>query len=501
MDHCLLEMIGVKKSFPGVNALDNVSFDLKSNEVHVLMGENGAGKSTLMKVLDGIYTPDQGELWLYGQKTTVKSPKDALEHGIAMIHQELNPILNMTVAENIYLGREHGIGGLLNRKAMNKAAQEMLSKLRLCFRPDVLMKELSVAQMQMVEIAKAVSYQARIIIMDEPTSAISDHEVDSLFEMIRLLKAQGTGIIYISHKMNEVFRIADRITILRDGKTVATRPAGELDCNTLISLMVGREINRLYPDKPECTIGDVALQVENLYAENLLKDISFSLRKGEILGITGLMGAGRSELVETIFGIRKSSSGRILIAGKASELGVPSKAIASGIALVTEDRKQTGLNLSSTVKREISIATLKRYCRGGQIIVNAKENEAVDTGIKKLNVKTPSRNQKVANLSGGNQQKVILARWLLAQPEVFILDEPTRGIDVGAKFEIYTIIMELAAQGKAILMVSSEMSEIIGICDRTIVMHEGKITGELSRNEMSQESIMTLATGNTEECA
>lgn len=491
----LIELIGITKVFPGVIALDDVSFDLFEGEVHVLMGENGAGKSTLMKIIDGIYKPEHGEVRLFGKKADIKSPKDALEQGIAMIHQELNPVLEMTIAENIYLGREPGKAGLLNRRSMNKAARETLKRLALELDPDLRMKELTVAQMQMVEIAKAISYNSRIIIMDEPTSAISDKEADALFDIIRMLKGNGAGIIYISHKMNEIFRIADRITILRDGKAVDTRSAAELDANKLIALMVGREISQMYPPRIEHRYGEVALEVTSLTHRGLFENISFSLRKGEVLGIAGLMGAGRSELVETIFGMRKAHKGAVSVNNKACQFCAPNKAIKAGIALVTEDRKHTGLNLKSTVKRDMSIVTLQNYCRFNQVVVNARENAAVDEGIQKLNIKTPSRNQMIDNLSGGNQQKVILARWLMAQSDVFILDEPTRGIDVGAKYEIYSIIMQLAAEGKAVLMVSSEMSEIIGICDRVLVMHAGRVTGELNRNEMTQENIMALAAG------
>lgn len=475
--------------------MDDVSFDVMAGEVHVLMGENGAGKSTLMKIIDGIYRPDAGELFLYGKKKTIHSPKEAQSEGISMIHQELNNVLEMTIAENIFLGREPGKCGLLDKKRMLKEARTVLELIQQDIDPSVKIKDLSVAQMQMVEIAKAISVNARIIIMDEPTSAISDKEVDKLFEIIHMLRAKDVGIIYISHKMNEVFRIADRITVLRDGRSVATYPASELDKAKLVTLMVGRELVNVYPPGVEHPIGEVVMKVSNLCCGDKLKDISFSLRAGEILGIGGLVGAGRSELLETLFGIRRSTGGSVEILGDSTPVTTPNNAIARKLAFVTEDRKRSGLNLKASVKCDISIATLRNYCYMGRLIQNSAENAAVDKGIRLFNLRTPSRNQLVINLSGGNQQKVILARWLLADPRIIMMDEPTRGIDVGAKYEIYTFIKQLAQQGKAVLMVSSEMPEIIGVCDRVLMLHEGRVTGELPKDQMNQETMMAMAAG------
>ncbi|MEG1813487.1 MAG: sugar ABC transporter ATP-binding protein, partial [Clostridia bacterium] len=448
-----------------------------------------------MKIIDGIYRPDAGTMHLFGHISSVQSPKEAQHKGIAMIHQELNNVLEMTVAENIFLGREPVRWGLLDRRRMNQDARKALAPIKLDIDPDTKMKCLSCAQMQMVEIAKAISYKARIIIMDEPTSAISDKEVDALFAIIAMLRTQGVGIVYISHKMNEVFRIADRITVLRDGKTVATCPASELDSDKLITLMVGRALTNVYPPDIPHERREVVLEVKALSCAGKFENISFSLHAGEILGVAGLMGAGRSELLETIFGLREASGGCVKVLGKALKIKCPVDAIAQSIAFVTEDRKHTGLNLKTSVKRDISIVTLGDYCRAGQFIDNRRENEAVDRGIQMLNVKTPSRNQQVVNLSGGNQQKVILARWLLASPKIILLDEPTRGIDVGAKYEIYLITKKLAAAGKAVLMVSSEMPELIGVCDRVIVLSEGRLTGELDKAHMTQEAMMGLAAG------
>lgn len=495
MNKSLLQLDHVTKRFPGVLALDDVQFELRSGEVHVIMGENGAGKSTLMKIADGIYRPDEGEMRINGEQVTISSPTQAIQHGIAMIHQELNAVLDMTVAENIYLGKEPGNGLFVDRRKMCQAAREALAQLRVEINPNAKMRDLSVAKRQMVEIAKAVSRNAQIIIMDEPTSAISDKEVDALFAVVRMFRERGAGIIYISHKMDEIFRIADRITVMRDGKTIGTYQADELNNDKLISLMVGRELTNIYPPKPERVLGETALEVLDLTNEPCFRHVSLSVRRGEILGIAGLMGAGRSELVETLFGMRKAQSGTVKINGTQRRIRSPKDAIAAGMALVTEDRKQTGLNLKTTIKKDMSIVSLSQFCTAGQFIRDKQENAAVDDGIRRLEIKTPGRNQMVTNLSGGNQQKVIIARWLMSDPDIIIMDEPTRGIDVGAKYEIYAIMMELAAQGKAILMVSSEMPEIIGVCDRVVVMHEGRLTGELSEAEMNQEAIMALASG------
>ncbi len=500
MEHRLLEVEGITKSFSGVLALDHVSFDVKPGETHVLMGENGAGKSTLMKIINGIYHADEGMIKLEGKEMKAQSPMDAMEKGISMIHQELNNVLDMSVAENIFLGKEYGRGIFYDRRLMQEKAGEVLKRLDLEISPAVKMRELSVAKRQMVEIAKAVSVNAKIIIMDEPTSAISHKEVEALFGIIRNFKKQGMGIVYISHKMDEIFRIADRITILRDGKSVGTYKAGHLTIDQLIAKMVGRSMENMFPPPIEHEPGEEALRVEGLCCEHVLEDISLNIRKGEILGLAGLMGAGRSELAEALFGMRRIKQGKVWIRGKEREIRRPRDAVKAGLAFVTEDRALSGLNKKTSVKKDMSILTLGRYCRWKQVISGRKENAAVDRGIRTLKIKTGSRNQNVGSLSGGNQQKVIVARWLLGEPDILLMDEPTRGIDVGAKYEIYSIIQKLAAEGKAILMISSEMPELIGLCHRVAVMHEGRIRGELTREEMSQEAIMALAAGMEGDC-
>ena len=497
MENTILEMKKIRKEFPGVLALNDVDFDLKSGEVHFLIGENGAGKSTLMKILSGSYKQDSGQVLVGGEELKNNSPIYALQHGIAMIYQELNPIPYMTVAENIYVGREPKKGMFLDRLKLYRDAQEILDRLGIDISPRALMKELSVAETQMIEIAKAVSYNSRIIIMDEPTSAITDREVDKLFSFIRMLKEQGVGIIYISHKMEELARIADRVTIMRDGEVVGCYRIDEVTTDQIIALIVGREIENVYPKRTP-QIGEVVFKVENLTKAGLFRNVSFELRKGEILGISGLMGAGRTETVETIFGIRKADSGKYWLNGKEIVLKKPKDAIKNGFSLISEDRKNVGLNLIGSVRDNISVLKLDELSRFG-FVNKRKEMKIVRQWAEALRVKTPSYDQLVKFLSGGNQQKVVIAKWLTLAPEIIIMDEPTRGIDVGAKSEIYDIISDLAGQGKAIIMISSELPEIIGMCDRTIIMHEGDITGELDRSEFSQEAIMRYAIGIEEE--
>lgn len=495
-----LKMKSISKQFPGVLALNEVDFDLREGEVHVLMGENGAGKSTLMKILGGIYQPDEGEIFLDGIKIVNHNPADALKNGISMIHQELSPIPEMTISENIFIGREPAlfpVVGLLNRKVMNAKTREFLKKIDLELKPDKLMKELSVGQTQMVEIAKAISYDSKIIIMDEPTSAITDKEVEQLFEIIAYLKKENVGIIYISHKMEEIVRIADRITVLRDGELIATSPAAEVTIDDIITKMVGREIKNVFP-KEETEIGEIVLEVKKLTKEGEFYDVSFSLRRGEILGIAGLMGAGRTELVETIFGIRSADSGSIKVRNKEVVISRPKSAIREGIAIIPEDRKNIGLNLKGTVKENVSLVNLGKYCSVG-LINNKKETAAVNKSVNELRIKTPGIGQQTLFLSGGNQQKVVVAKWLLTDPDICILDEPTRGIDVGAKVEIHKLISNLSKNGKAVIMVSSELPEIMGMSDRVLVMHEGRLKGELKRNEFSQEKIMSFTTAPNKE--
>jgi len=489
-----LEMKNIYKSFSGVKVLQDVTLQIKPGEVHALMGENGAGKSTLMKILMGIYKVDAGMICMSGQEVAMHGPKDAMTKGIAMIHQELNTILDMEVAENVFMGREllqNKTLRLVDKNKMRAETQRYFDELEIDINPKANMRTLSVAQMQLVEIVKAISVQSRIIVMDEPTSAITEKEAEILFKQIERLKKQDVAIIYISHKMNEIFKISDTISVLRDGHFIGTKASTQLSEDELIKMMVGREITEIYP-KEETARGAIILEVKNLSRKKHVQDASFSLHEGEVLGIAGLIGAGRSELVETIFGMYPKTGGEILINGKPITLKSPADAIRHKIALITEDRKLTGLNLVGTVKENISLASLQALAHGG-ILDKKRELEIADKYIKELGIKTPSADVLVGNLSGGNQQKVVLAKWLLAQPDIIIFDEPTRGIDVGAKRDIYILINELAKAGKAIIVISSEMAEIIGICDRTLVMCEGQITGELYRSQFSQELIMAYA--------
>jgi len=500
MQEVILRMQGIRKTFPGVVALDNVNLDVRSGTVHSLMGENGAGKSTLMKCLIGMYTPDEGTVELAGDIVRFKDTKDGLEHGISMIHQELSPVPEMMVAENIWLGREpRGRLGLLSPAAMFRKTRELFDEWKINIDPKARMKDLTVSKQQMVEIAKAISYDAKIIIMDEPTSAIPEREVAHLHGMIKRLTDFGVAIIYITHKMDEVFRISDDITVFRDGKHVGSYPAKELDRDKLIKLMVGRELTDLFP-KEEAEIGDVVLSVQGLTRGSVVKDVSFELHRGEILGLAGLMGAGRTEVLETIFGIEKADSGEVVLNGKKLRIKQPSDAIRAGMALLTEDRKLNGIMGVLSVRDNITAAALPRYSPRGVLRVGEMRKDSEDQR-EKLRIKTPSLSQLIKNLSGGNQQKALISRWLLTVPDVLMIDEPTRGIDVGAKSEIHRLMSMLAQEGKAIIMVSSELPEVLGMSDRILVMHEGRISGELSREEANQESVMHLATGGDEVAA
>ena len=500
MQEVILRMQNIRKTFPGVVALDNVNLDVRSGTVHSLMGENGAGKSTLMKCLIGMYTPDEGTVELAGDIVRFKDTKDGLEHGISMIHQELSPVPEMMVAENIWLGREpRGRLGLLSPAAMLRKTRELFDEWKIDIDPRARMKDLTVSKQQMVEIAKAISYDAKIIIMDEPTSAIPEREVAHLHGMIKRLTDFGVAIIYITHKMDEVFKISDDITVFRDGKHVGSYPAKELDRDKLIKLMVGRELTDLFP-KEEAEIGEVVLSVKGLNRGAVVKDVSFELRRGEILGLAGLMGAGRTEVLETIFGIEKADSGEVVLNGKALRIKQPSDAIRAGMALLTEDRKLNGIMGVLSVRDNITAAALPRYSPRGVLHVGEMRKDSEDQR-EKLRIKTPSLSQLIKNLSGGNQQKALISRWLLTVPDVLMIDEPTRGIDVGAKSEIHRLMSMLAQEGKAIIMVSSELPEVLGMSDRILVMHEGRISGELSREEANQESVMHLATGGDEVAA
>ncbi len=495
----ILEMLGVTKDFPGVRALDNVDLHLKAGRVHSLMGENGAGKSTLMKCLIGIHQPTEGKIIYKGKELNLENTNMALNMGISMIHQELSPVLHRTIMENVWLGREplKGPLRLVDHDKMYKMTKELLSDLELDIDPKMKMSQLTVAKMQMVEIAKAVSYNSDIVIMDEPTSALTDKEVNHLFKIIRRLRNEGTAIVYISHKMDEIFEISDDITVFRDGQYIATEEAKNLDTNQLINLMVGRELDQMFP-KVHCKIGDVKLKVDGLSAGKAFHDVSFELRKGEILGIAGLVGAGRTEVVETIFGMRHKTAGTISIDGEVVNITSPSEAIGHKIALLTEDRRQTGIFPMLSVRDNTIMAHTKSYVSKFKLLEHKKIEADCEEYKKKIRIKTPNLDQLIQNLSGGNQQKVLVARWLLTDPDILILDEPTRGIDVGAKAEIHTLVSDLAAQGKAIIMVSSELPEVLGMADRVMVMHEGKVTGILDRSEATQELTMKYATDSVQ---
>lgn len=493
-------MQGITKRFPGVLALNDVQFKLRAGTVHSLMGENGAGKSTLMKILAGVYVLDSGQILLDGKPVSIIDPRDGLAHGISMIHQELSFVPDMSAAENIYLGRElRNAAGLVSKKKMNDETQKVFDRWNINIDPAALMKDLSVAQAQMVEIAKAIAFGARIIIMDEPTSAITDREVARLHEMINQLREAGTAIIYITHKMDEVFAISDEITVFRDGTWVATELASSIDRNGLISLMVGRELTQLFP-KGEAEIGEVILEVEGLNRGRQVRNVSFQVRRGEILGFAGLMGSGRTEVLETVFGIHAAESGTIKVKGKELKIKEPHQAIEAGIGLLTEDRKKTGIMGVLSVRDNMSMAALDRFTRLG-VLRKPTIEQLCEEQRQALALKTPSLNQQIQNLSGGNQQKVLLSRWLLTDPDILIIDEPTRGIDVGAKSEIHRLMSKLAAQGKAIIMVSSEMPEILGMSDRVVVMCDGRLVGEVARADATQENIMQLATQFSEDSA
>jgi len=491
----LLEMEHISKTFPGVHALDDVFLKVKPGTVHALMGENGAGKSTLMKVLLGIYRPDDGIIRFDGIVHEHMDIRSSLHHGISMIHQELTPIPHMSVAENIFLGREPVLGksGWVKAKELNQMAQTLFDNLQIDIDPTVRMVDLSIANMQMVEIATAISYNSKLIIMDEPTSAITEKEVAHLFRMINNLRDKGVSIIYITHKMDEVFQIADEVTVLRDGQYVDTKSSSEINKKKLIALMVGRELTKIFP-KIDVEIGEVKMDVKNLSLPGKFENVSFNVRRGEILGIAGLMGSGRTELIESIFGIYPPLSGEITVDGKLTRITQPMDAIKTGMGLLTEDRKLSGLFLPLSVRDNMVYSSIDRFV--GVFGLNHKQMD-VECGRQReaLSVKTPSLAQKVVNLSGGNQQKVLIARWLLTEPDILFLDEPTRGIDVGAKSEIHKLMSKLAENGKAIVMVSSEMPEILGMSDRILVMHDGVKAGELSRENATQEKILQLAAG------
>lgn len=492
----MLKMGGVSKIFPGVKALDNVHITAYGGEVTALMGENGAGKSTLMKILSGVYQKDEGKIFIDGQEAKIKGIKSAEEYGITIIHQEMSVINNLTVAQNIFLGNEkfNKATGRINKKLLVERSKLFLEQIGCNIDPNRLVSSINVGEKQMVEIAKALTKNARVIIMDEPTTALTEVETKSLFKVIDNLKKKGIAIIYISHRMEEIFEICDRVEVLRDGKYAGNALIKDIDNDKLISMMVGRTIEDQFPYR-ETKKGSKILEVLNVTSRAGVNDASFSVREGEILGVAGLMGSGRTELAKVIFGEYKRDKGTVKLKGKEINIKSVQEAIDYGICYLSEDRKKEGCVLGLSVADNMVLSNLKKYENSFKSINMKKANDDVDYYIKKINIKTPNRNQLIKNLSGGNQQKVILAKWLMLSPEVLIIDEPTRGIDVGAKKEIYELLNDLKASGKAIIMISSDLPEVLGISDRIMVMSEGKISGELSREEASQETIMKLAVG------
>ncbi len=500
-DALLLQVRGASKAFGGVKALDRVDFEVYPGEVVALLGENGAGKSTLMKILSGVYRPDEGEFYLAGRPFAPRTPHEAQQLGISTIYQEFNLTPNQSAAVNIFLGREpHGGGPLgrlvrfVDRPRMNKEAAALLARVGARFKPDTLVQDLSVAQQQTVEIAKALAIKARVIIMDEPTSALGEEEVAVLFDIIRSLKAQGIAVIFITHRLEEVFRVADRIIVLRDGRRVGTLPIAEATPEKIIALMVGRALDRSQVHVGHARVGEPVLEVRGLTRRGVIHDVSFSVHRGEILGVAGLVGAGRTETARAIFGADPVDAGEILIEGKRVTITSPTEAVKHGLALVPESRQLQGLILISSVARNIALPNLDRLSRRS-VVSGRRLRQLVTDYVTRLNIRTPSIAQPVNRLSGGNQQKVVVAKWLASQPKVLILDEPTRGIDVGAKAEVYAIMRNLAEQGIGIIMISSEMPEILAMSDRILVMHEGRVAGILNRAEATQELIMAYASG------
>ena len=492
-DEFLLEMRGINKSFPGVKALDNAQLKVRPHSVHALMGENGAGKSTLLKCLFGIYHADAGEILFCGRPVAYRTSKEALENGISMVHQELNLVPQVSVMDNLWLGRYPQKGPFIDHAKMYRDTKAIFDELGIDVDPRQKVADLTVSQMQMIEIAKAFSYNAKIVIMDEPTSSLSEKEVNHLFGIIQKLKDRGCGIIYISHKMDEIFRICDEITILRDGQWIDTRPVAGLTFDDVIKMMVGRELGERFPEKTNKP-AEIVLEVRGLTARNQpsIQDVSFDLRRGEILGIAGLVGAKRTDIVETLFGIREASSGVVRVRGKEVRNTSSVKAIRNGFALVTEERRATGIFAGLGVDFNSLIANMSHYEHAGLLQQKNMQGDT-DWVVKSMNVKTPSRRTQISSLSGGNQQKVVIGRWLLTKPDILMLDEPTRGIDVGAKFEIYQLINDLAVQGKSIIMISSEMPELLGVSDRILVMSNGRVAGIVNTRETSQEEILQLA--------
>lgn len=491
----VIEMKGISKSFTGNRVLDQVDFQLLSGEIHALMGENGAGKSTLIKILTGIYERDAGKVFIKGKEVHFKNPKEAEQSGIAVIHQELNIIPYLTVYENMFLGKELTVGrfGITKDKEMKRQTKEYLNRLGIEIDPNTEAGNLSVGQQQMIEIARAVAANTEVLIMDEPTAALTDREIEALFKVISSLKEQGVGIVYISHRMEEIFQICDRISVLRDGQFIDSKEVAKTNFDEIVRLMVGRQLGERFPER-DTKIGQERFKVENLTSKGCFENISFSVHQGEIVGVAGLMGAGRSEIMQAIFGYRSLHGGKVFIDGKEVTIKSPYEAIKAGIAFVTEDRKSEGLILDLSVRENLSITTLDKISKN-RVISTKTEMSLVDEMIEKLHVKTSGREISVKSLSGGNQQKIVIGKWLGINPKILILDEPTRGVDVGAKKEIYQLMNDLTKQGVSIIMVSSELPEILGMSDRVLVIHEGKLAAVLNKSEATQENIMQSATG------
>lgn len=494
----LLFMKGISKTFPGVKALQNVELSLAAGEIHALLGENGAGKSTLMKILSGVYQRDGGEIRIDGETVEIANPRQAEAHGVTIIHQEMNLVPAMSVMENIFLGREPANRfGFLDWGAMRRRTEELMRSLGTAIAADDIVADLSIGEQQMVEIAKALSFQTKILIMDEPTAALTERETEKLFVIIRKLAADGVGIIYISHRMEELFALSDKITILRDGTYIGTVETKQAEFDQLIKMMAGRDITERFP-KQAAPIGEEVLRVENLTRSGELDKVSFSVRAGEIVGVAGLMGAGRTEMARAIFGADKLDSGDIYVAGQKQEIHCPADAIRAGIGLITEDRKQQGLVLGMSVGENITLASLRNYVKSCFVCADAEET-AIAAQIEKLKIRTPSPAQLVQNLSGGNQQKVVIAKWLTTCPKVLIMDEPTRGVDVGAKAEIYHIMNMLVEAGVGIVMISSELPEILGMSDRVLVMSQGRLVGNMDIADATQEKIVACAAGGNKQ--
>lgn len=496
MSEILVHMEGITKQFPGVMALNGCRFELRKGEVHALMGENGAGKSTMMKILTGVYQKDEGSIAYKGRTIEINGPKAAQDAGISMIHQELNLAPDLTVAQNIYIGREprRGLGLFLDEKALNRQVEALFQRMGLVMDPSALVADLTVARQQMVEIAKALSYNADVLVMDEPTAALSEAEIEDLFRIIRQLRAEEVGIVYISHRMDEIKRITDRITVMRDGQYIATVPTAEVSTQDIISMMVGRQIYDT--SKPEGVSRDreTVLEVRGLSRGRVLNDVSFTLKQGEILGVAGLVGAGRTELARVIFGADRPDAGEIRVHGRTVRMKGPHDAVRHGIGYLSEDRKRFGCIVDLDVKSNVAIASYRRFLKPAGWMDTGRIRLEAERIVDRLRVKTPHVDQEVKFLSGGNQQKVVIGKWLTRDCDILIFDEPTRGIDVGAKSEIYKLLNELAAQGKSIIMISSELPEILRMSHRILVMCEGRITGELGHEEATQENIMQLAT-------